>query len=403
MQHMNGMNNNNGDSLKGRLGPVLFLTVIFTLNFTSRIILSPLSPAVELELQLRHADVGVCFFMITAGYFVSLVGSGFVSSWISHRHTIALSILLVGCVTYGISHIDSAVSLGAGMFLMGLVTGIYLPSGIATITGAVRQQEWGKALAIHEFAPNLGYVAAPLVVEAVLMSYSWRVVLEVLALACIVAGIAFYLFGDKEERYGTKPDFTSLRSLFTDTSFVIMVILFGLGISSTLGVYSMLPAFLVERHGMARAEANALVAMSRVSTLVIVFIAGWVTDRFGAARTLKAVLILTGLVTVCIGLAPSSWIAVVIFLQPVMAVSFFPAAFALLAAIVSLETRNLAVSFAIAIAFMFGGGAVPAFIGLLGDAGWFAYGFMIVGFAILFGGIFLVFVKLREKQRFEKY
>jgi NNP family nitrate/nitrite transporter-like MFS transporter len=179
--------------------------------------------------------------------------------------------------------------------------------------------------------------------------------------------------------------------------------LFGLGISSTLGVYSMLPAFLVERHGMARTEANALVAMSRVSTLVIVFIAGWVTDRFGAARTLKAVLILTGLITVCIGLAPSSWIVVVIFLQPVMAVSFFPAAFALLAAIVSLETRNLAVSFAIAIAFMFGGGAVPAFIGLLGDAGWFAYGFMIVGFAILFGGIILVFIKLREKQRFEKY
>jgi MFS transporter, NNP family, nitrate/nitrite transporter len=390
------------DSLKGRLGPVLFLTVIFTLNFTSRIILSPLSPSVEQELQLGHADIGICFFMITAGYFVSLICSGFVSSWISHRHTIALSIILVGCVTYGISRIDSAASLGAGMFMLGVVTGIYLPSGIASITDTVRQQEWGKALAIHEFAPNLGYVAAPLVVEAVLMSCSWRVVLRVLALACIIAGMTFYLFGVKEERYGTKPDFTSLQSLFTNVSFVIMVLLFGFGISSTLGVYSMLPAFLVERHGMERADANALVAMSRISTLLIVFIAGWVTDRFGAVRTLKAVLILSGVATACVGIAPSSWIAAILFLQPVMAVSFFPAAFALLAAIVSPESRNLAVSFAIAIAFMFGGGAVPAFIGLLGDAGWFGLGFVIVGFTILLGGILLVFAKLGENHAINK-
>lgn len=392
------MNNNYVNSLKVQLWSVLILTVIFTLNFTSRIILAPLSPAVETELHLSHADVGSCFFMITMGYFVALVGSGFVSYILSHRHTIATSMMLIGLVSYFVSHINTALSLGVGMFMMGLVTGIYLPSGIATITDTVRQEEWGKALAIHEFAPNLGYVAAPLVVEAVLLTYSWRTVLEVLSVACIITGFVFFGFGDKEKRYGTKPDFTTLKVLFSNGSFVVMVILFGLGISSTLGVYSMLPSFLVENHGMNRAEANTLVAFSRVSTLVIVFIAGWVTDRFGPVRTLQSVLILTGIVTASIGVVSSSYITGAIFLQPVMAVSFFPAAFALLASIMTPETRNIAVSFAVAIAFMFGGGVIPALIGVLGDAGWFGAGFTVTGVAIFLGGILILLIRPQKTE-----
>jgi hypothetical protein len=37
-----------------QIGPVYFLAVIFLLNFTSRIILSPLLPTIEKELVISH-------------------------------------------------------------------------------------------------------------------------------------------------------------------------------------------------------------------------------------------------------------------------------------------------------------------------------------------------------------
>ena len=134
--------------------PVVFLAGVFFLNFVSRIILSPLVPAVEADLGLGHGAAGSLFLLITAGYFVSLVGSGFISSRITHCSTIILSLVALGCVMILISLAGSAGTVGLGMFLIGLATGLYLPSGIAAITDLVHPSRWGRALAIHELAPN---------------------------------------------------------------------------------------------------------------------------------------------------------------------------------------------------------------------------------------------------------
>src|SRR5918996_220723 len=63
------------------LGPVLFLVLIFLLNFIGRIILAPLLPSIEKELEISHSQAGSFFFLIATGYLVGLVASGF---WAPH-------------------------------------------------------------------------------------------------------------------------------------------------------------------------------------------------------------------------------------------------------------------------------------------------------------------------------
>ena len=67
-------------SFGSQLGPLLFLTAIFFLNFISRIILAPLMPAIEKDLGISHGEAGSLFLLISAGYFTALLGSGFFSS-----------------------------------------------------------------------------------------------------------------------------------------------------------------------------------------------------------------------------------------------------------------------------------------------------------------------------------
>jgi MFS transporter, NNP family, nitrate/nitrite transporter len=56
-----------------QLEPVVFLTVLFLINFMARIILSPLLPAIERELGISHGEAGSFFFLISAGYVIALL------------------------------------------------------------------------------------------------------------------------------------------------------------------------------------------------------------------------------------------------------------------------------------------------------------------------------------------
>jgi len=388
----------NGTALRRQLAPIIFLTTIFFLNFIARIILSPLIPTIEKDMALSHGEAGSFFLFITIGYFISLVGSGFVSSRISHKLTITLSSVAIGFVLLGVCFAKTAWGMGACMFALGLVTGLYLPSGIATITNLVNPRQWGTAIAIHELGPNLGFVMAPIVAEVLMIWFQWRGVMAAIGLFSVVAGVCFISFGRGGEFTGVKPNFDSIRNLLGTPSFWVMAVLFSLGISSTIGVYSMLPLYLVADHGILRVEANTLVAISRVSTLFIAFLAGWASDRFGATRIMKIAFLLTGIMTILLGLANTSWIKLIIILQPIFAVCFFPAGFALLTVIVPPQSRGLAVSFAVPVAFMVGAGLVPTCIDFLGDAGQFQLGFILLGICVLSGSILPRLVKLRDYE-----
>jgi NNP family nitrate/nitrite transporter-like MFS transporter len=385
-----------GSGLRAHLTIIAFLTAIFFFNFTSRIMLSPLAPTIEGDMALGHGAMGFFFFSITVGYFISLAGSGFISSRISHKLTIIISSIAAGFVLIAVCFTETAWSFGACTLALGLVTGIYLPSGIATITGLVDSRQWGKALAIHELAPNLGFIAAPLIVEVLMIWFSWRCVMGLTGVASILVGVSFALYGRGGESCGEKPDFVSIRHLFMKPSFFVMIILFSLGISSTVGVYSMLPLYLVANHGIPRGEANTIIAASRILPLFMVFVGGWAGDRFGAAKTIKVVFFLTGVITIFLGFANTHWIKLIVLFQPVFAVCFFPVGFALLSTAVPPRSRNLAVSLAIPLSFMIGAGLFPAGIGILGDAGLFDSGFIILGIFILSGSILLNFVTLQD-------
>jgi NNP family nitrate/nitrite transporter-like MFS transporter len=369
------------------VGPLLLLTSIFFLNFMARVVQAPLLPAIEGELGISHAAAGSLFFAISIGYFISLMGSGFVSARLGHRGNVLVSAFAVGAALLATAASGGLWGLRGGLFLLGLATGLYLPSAIAALTGFVEQAHWGKAVAVHEVAPNLSFVMAPLFAEAVLGVFSWRAALVILGAAAILAALVFARFGRVGRFAGEAPNFGSLAVLAATPSFWVMVLLFSLGISGTLGTFTMLPLYLVEERGFEREFANTLVGFSRVSGIVMAFVGGWLTDRFGPKRTLEFVFLFTGLCTILLGAAPAAWTPVIVFLQPMVAVCFFPAGFAALGMVAPPQARNIAVSFTTPLAFLAGGGAVPALIGAIGDLHSFALGISLLGALIACGAL----------------
>lgn len=379
-----------GRTFGSQMGPLLFLTWIFLLTFISRVVLSPLLPAIEEDLKIGHGEAGSLFFLISIGYSAMLITSGFVSSRINHRKTITLSALAMGGALLLMSLSHGLWLIRLELVIVGMAAGLYLPSGIAVLTDLVSSGDWGKAIAVHEFAPNAGFVLAPFLADLFLNWFSWRGALGMVGAISIVSGGLFMRFGKGGASYGEAPRMGTLRQIMALPAFWIMIGLFGLGIGSSFGAYSMIPLYLVSERRMDPSWANTLVGLSRISSIGTPVLAGWVTDRAGPKPTLYFVLLIGGLCTTLLGLLDGSWMVAMLFLQPMLAASFFPAAFMVLARMGSPATKNVAVSLTIPGGLLLGAGAVPAALGLIGEFKSFSAGFAFLGTLVL-GGLILVY------------
>jgi NNP family nitrate/nitrite transporter-like MFS transporter len=261
----------------------------------------------------------------------------------------------------------------------------------------VKSEDWGKAIAIHELAPNISFLAAPLISEALLVWFTWRNILALLGLASLFVGLVFVRFGKGGDFPGEPLSPSNVKSLLREPSFWIMIVFFSLGISGSLGIYTMLPLYLVSERGMTQSWANYLVALSRISGLGVAFLSGMVTDKLGPKVALGGVLLFTGFLTLLLGIVPRSWVVLIVFLQPLIAVCFFPPGFAALSRIGPPSVRNISVSLVVPFGFLIGGGAIPTSIGLFGDAGNFNFGFALVGMIAMGGFILLHYLRFPDE------
>ena len=378
-----------------------FLGVLFFLNIVSRLCVGPLLPVIEGEFGLRHSAAGSLYFFLAAGSCVGLYLSGHIAWRLSHRATIAVSGMTLGTALVAVAFTPSLAGIRAELLLLGIGAGLYLPSGVAVLTENTPEGSWGKVLAIHELGPNLGYICAPLIAELLLGVFSWQGVLGSMGVPAILVSGAFLFSGLGETAPAQRPGGAALALLARDRSFWGVAGLFAVSIGLGLGIYSMMPLFLVNDLGMDRAHANLITGLSRVSGLFSVFVAGALADRVGRPRAAVLSLAAAGTCAVLLAVVQGLWVTPILaFFQAASAASFYPAGFSLLSSVFPLPVRNLAVSMVLILATLFGAGGVPPLIGLLADGASFSFAFGAAGAATLaFIVCFMVFPAGGAKPR----
>jgi NNP family nitrate/nitrite transporter-like MFS transporter len=112
------------------------------------------------------------------------------------------------------------------------------------------------------------------------------------------------------------------------------------------------------------------------------------TDRLGLKKTLNAVFLTAGLLTCTLGVAPGSWVILIVFIQAMLATCFFPVGFAALSRVGSPNIKNVVLSLTLPVASLLGG-AIPGGIGLIGEIGSFSLAFTLLG-GLNLGGLILI-------------
>jgi NNP family nitrate/nitrite transporter-like MFS transporter len=366
------------------LYPLLLLAGVFYLSFVGRILLAPFLPLIEEDLQLGHGAAGSLFLFQSAGQAAGLILSGFASWRLAHRKTIVISTLALGAGLLGLSAVASLAATRMVLALIGGAAGLYLPAAISTITDLTEESQWGRATAIHELAPGLGFVTAPLLAEALLRVLTWRAALAVFGALLVAAGLLYARRGRGGRRRGERPRIVTMLALVRHPGLARIAVLFALAVGAGFGVYMMLPLFLVAERGMQRESANVLLGLSRVFSLPMIFGAGWIADRVGQRRVLVAFQAVTGLLTMAIALAGGTvTTGIIVVAHAAASVCFFPPCYPLIAVLVPATQRNLAVSVVSLSGTLLGAGLTPALVGYIAEAWSFSAALLLLGLVTL--------------------
>ena len=379
--------------------PVVLLVGALFLTFVPRMLLAPLLLRVEESFALSRVESGALFFFISGGYSAAMLASGFVAARLHHRGTITVALGVVGIGLWVLAAAPTAAVFRLGLVILGAGAGLYAPSGIATLTDTVSARHWGKALGLHEIAPILGFFTAPVLVEISVRVATWRAMLIFFGAACLLSAPVYFRLARGGRFAGAAPKVRHVVSIVSQRTFWIVALFFVLAVGLEVGVYSMLPTFLVTERGLSGTAANGLVSLSRLTALLLVFSSGLLADRFGARLLIGVVCTAAGIATVLIGVSGGAILVVAVLLQPMLVAAFFPAGFIVLTGVTGAETRNLVIAMVIPLAYVFGGGVVPAGIGWLSARGRFDVGFVVVGLMMIAAVALLRALPRRDRPR----
>jgi NNP family nitrate/nitrite transporter-like MFS transporter len=384
------------EPFRAKIGITFFLAWLFYLGFVSRVIFAPLMPAIEQDLDISHAQAGSLFLFMSVGYLLAPICSGVIASKINHRGTLLVSAWTIGLALIPFALVGSVWAMRLLLTAIGLSAGIHLPSAIATITAEVRKADWGKALSVHQCAPPLSFVTAPLLAALFFNWFSWRTILMIWAVIALISAIVYSFGGRGGDFPGRIPGPQNVKTVTSQPSFWIMVVLFAMAMGGNAGIYAMLPLYFVNERGFDLTWANTLIGLSQISGVVMVFVAGYITDRIGQKATMMITLVTSAICTVLLGVGKGPLLVTVLFVQPAVLSSFFPAAFAALSRIAPPTLRSVTNALGPPLAFLIGGGVLPVAIGYLGQTHTFAAGITATGCIMALGPLGVYFLKLGQ-------
>ena len=376
-------------SIRSASRQLLMVTAMIFFSLYARLVLSPLLIEIQEALSLDIARATQLFVPLSIAYSITMLLSGFISARIGHRRTIALSGVVAGVGLIGVGVSTGYAPMVVSFSLVGAGSGLYPPSGVASVSALVHHTIRGRALAIHEMGPNVAFVLSPLIVAIASPWVAWRVI-PLASGALIVAGaLRFERVSLAGAFPAERPRLGKVTRILAKGEFWAITILFSIAACATMGVFTILPTFLVNEMGYAESLVNTLVGASRVSGVVSVLVAGFLVDTFGVRRLVAGVFLFTALLTAGIGLLSGRGMLIAVVVQPMVIAAFFPAALSATSDLGPPELQSLAVAIMIPVVNLFSSGVFPAVMGLLSR-----HGAMQLGFVALSGVMVVALVLL---------
>jgi NNP family nitrate/nitrite transporter-like MFS transporter len=365
-----------------KIAQLMLFWGLWYLAFSTRSLISPFLPLIEAEFAINHATAGGLLFFVATGSTLALALTGHLSLRFGYKRLIAWGFCLTAGALVALSTAQTYASFAGFLFLFGMGGGFYLPCAVPILTTVFERRHWGKAIAIHETAAGFCLLSVPFLVAVALEVMQWRRIFLIPAGLFLLLVTVFWVAGPDP-----KPEHHrgfGLSTLLGRGDFWIIMALWLISSTGAMGVYNIVPLFLVDEKLMSVAAAGKLLSLSRVGGFVGQIGLGFFMDRFSTKSILALLMVTSGLAALGLASAESAWLlSVMLVLQGTFCVVFFPAGIVAISKLTRPEERSLYTGTIMAVSVVVSLGIAPALLGAIADHFSFQVGLLMLGFATL--------------------
>ncbi len=333
-------------------------------------------PLIEDEFGVTHGKAASILAVNGVGYGLSLFFAGSLASFLGPKKSILLATILSGVTMLLFSFARSFELYYVLAFVLGVALGVYMPSVIPLITDHYEERLWSNAIGIHGSAPSVSVFLAPFIALGILAILPWRAVFALPGIVFLFCALIFYFVTD-EVTLGKEKHFF-IGSLLKQRAVWVMGIIWIFSAGANIGLYLVIPLYLVKELSLNIDYANTIFGFSRLGGAILTIIAGFFVDRFSLKKACFFLVLCTGILTMLLAISSVKWTPLCLFLQACISPAIFPVGFVTIAKLFNREQRGHATGFVVSIG-MVGTGLVPYLVGLSGDYWSFRIGIFLVG------------------------
>src|SRR3954452_271213 len=240
------------------------LTIIYALNFLDRTIFNVLIEPIKKEFQLSDTMMG-----LLAGFgfalFYSLLGIPIarVADRLNRRNIVAAAFAFWSAMTALCGAASSVTSLALARIGVGIGESAGTPASQSIIADLFSKNERPRALGIYAIGTYLGVFLGYFIGGYVNQHYGWRAAFFAAGLPGIALAAVLWLTvwepkrGAQSETFIAEPLGPTLRFLFSQQSFLIVLIGFWLTTFTNYATAVWIPPFLARVHHLTSAEIGA--------------------------------------------------------------------------------------------------------------------------------------------------
>lgn len=265
---------------------VLLLVPVALLNYLDRQMLAAMKSSMMHDIPdiATKANWGIVLGSFKWVYAALSPVGGYVADRVSRRHVIAFSLFVWSAVTWATGHVESFQQLVVARAIMGISEAFYIPAALALITDFHVGETRSRAVGFHQMGIYAGIIIGGFsgyVADS--PSLGWRFAFS----ACGVVGVVYALplfvllrNSPRSAESSSQPaPWAAIRELFSNVSFVLLVLYFTLPALAGWVVKDWMPDILKEQFKLGQGKAGmSAVLYVQVASLIGVGIGGWLAD-----------------------------------------------------------------------------------------------------------------------------
>lgn len=267
---------------------VLLLWPVAMLNYLDRQMLAAMKSSMTQDIAGVATDA---HWGLVLGSFkwvyalLSPVGGYLADRW-SRRHVISASLLVWSIVTWLTGHVATFEQLLATRALMGVSEAFYIPAALAMITDYHQGDTRSRAVGIHQTAIYAGIILGGFSgFVADNPNLGWRWAFSVSGLVGILYAVPLFALLRNPPRAADAPanpsPISAVSQLFSNWSYVLLVLYFTLPAMAGWVVKDWMPAILKQQFNLGQGTAGvSAVLYVQLASLVGVALGGWFADAW---------------------------------------------------------------------------------------------------------------------------